>query len=169
MSSGKHHDRLNLLVGMISAGTLIGFTLNWALAFFYLSGWLFSTLFFSPDTDVVPKKRAGFLQFILYPYSILFKHRGLSHHLLLGTLTRLVYGIIVFGFLILIFYKMGYLSISLSHYGNFMYELIKNFDYNLPVYRYFVWFFLGMFLSDFCHILVDKFTSLIKRVVRRVF
>ena len=169
MSSGKNHDRLNLLIGMILVGTLIGFTLNWALAFFFLAGWLFSTLFFSPDIDIVPKKRTGFLQFILYPYSILFKHRGLSHHLVFGTLTRLVYGIILFGILVFIFYKMGYLSISLSHYGKFLYEFIKNFDYSQSIYKYLVWFFSGMFLSDLCHIFVDKFTSMVRRITRRVF
>ncbi|OFZ45741.1 MAG: hypothetical protein A2381_14930 [Bdellovibrionales bacterium RIFOXYB1_FULL_37_110] len=169
MSSGKHHDRLNLLVGMISAGALLGFTLNGALVFFYLAGWLFSTLLFSPDTDVAPKKRTGLLQFMLYPYSILFKHRGLSHSFLLGTLTRLVYGIVGFGILIFIFYKLGYVSISLSNYGNFLWHLIQKFDYNVPLYKYLVWFYSGMFLADLCHILMDRLSSLVKTIWRRVF
>lgn len=53
-----------------------------------------ASLFLSPDLDLArsgPNRRWGGLRWLWFPYAWLFRHRGLSHSLLFGPLTRLCY------------------------------------------------------------------------------
>ena len=53
-----------------------------------------TSLFLSPDLDLPHSdvtRRWLFLRYLWYPYSRIFRHRGLSHSLLFGPLTRLLY------------------------------------------------------------------------------
>jgi uncharacterized metal-binding protein len=69
--------------------------------------YLFSSLFFSPDLDLrrnSSRRRWGPLGFIWTPYTKVFKHRGVSHSLVFGTMTRLLYltalsGLVLMGLL----------------------------------------------------------------------
>lgn len=69
--------------------------------------YLFSSLFFSPDLDLrrnSSRRRWGPLGFIWTPYTKVFKHRGVSHSLVFGTMTRLLYltalsGLVLLGLL----------------------------------------------------------------------
>jgi uncharacterized metal-binding protein len=70
--------------GSLATGSLVAFS----------SGFAFSMLFLSPDLDLArsgPMRRWGRLAFLWWPYAKLFRHRGVSHHVLWGSLTRLVY------------------------------------------------------------------------------
>lgn len=52
------------------------------------------TVLLSPDLDLIdsdPAKSWGIARFIWRPYARLFKHRGVSHMPVVGTLTRIVY------------------------------------------------------------------------------
>jgi len=105
MPSGKVHLRLEIgglfLLGIGGGflwwrGTIPGATLG-----IFLLSYLFSSLFLSPDLDLWESratKRWGIGRVIWYPYSRIFRHRSLSHHLLLGPLTRISYlgGIVFF-------------------------------------------------------------------------
>ena len=94
MPSGRVHltVELALLPGWVAAGAWLGvgereltaFTLSYTCA----------SLLLSPDLDLArsaPARRWGALRILWTPYALLFRHRGLSHSLLLGPLTRLLY------------------------------------------------------------------------------
>ena len=60
----------------------------------FLGAYLFSSLFLSPDLDLArsrASRRWGIGRVFWLPYSTLFRHRRLSHHLLWGPLTRILY------------------------------------------------------------------------------
>tara|TARA_R110000868_G_scaffold167130_3_gene401437 strand:+ start:736 stop:1242 length:507 start_codon:yes stop_codon:yes gene_type:complete len=166
MAMGKTHDGFNLFVGMVLCGTLIGLGLHWIIWGPFIFGWLFSTLVFSPDTDLMPKKRTGLLQFFLYPYSILFKHRGLSHGLITGTLTRITYSILLGGGLVFVLSKMGYLDIVASGYWQGLWEFVREYDYNLTIYKSLTWLYLGLALADACHIFLDWLSGIFSKMRR---
>ncbi|MCS7216091.1 MAG: DUF2227 family putative metal-binding protein [Candidatus Bipolaricaulota bacterium] len=57
-------------------------------------GYLAGSLLLSPDLDLYhsrPARRWRLLRLLWWPYARLFRHRGLSHHPLLGPLSRLLY------------------------------------------------------------------------------
>lgn len=166
MARGKTHDKFNLLMGAVLTGVLIGFNFYWPVVLAFSLGWLFSTLLFSPDTDFMPKKRAGFLRFFLYPYSLIFKHRGLSHHWLWGTLTRLIYGLVVFVFLIYLLHRLGHIAFSPEHFLSDLWSFLKAFDLSLWPYQVFMGAYLGMFMADLGHIFIDRLTSFLGRLWR---
>jgi len=98
MPSGRVHLK-------IEAGLLFGWT---ALAGFLLASrvisvegviafvlaYAFSALFLSPDLDLARSRafrRWGLARWLWIPYALLFRHRRLSHHPILGFVTRLAY------------------------------------------------------------------------------
>lgn len=164
MASGKTHDKINLVTGGFFSGVVFVYTLSLELFFCFIIGWLFATLIFGPDTDIMPKKRAGVLRYFLYPYSLFFKHRGLSHSLLLGTLTRIVYGIFALFCLIQVLYRFDYLEMDGSSFLNMTLQFLKGFDLNQMPYKMVSLLFLGMFGADLCHIFVDRISSFFKRI-----
>jgi uncharacterized metal-binding protein len=166
MSSGKFHDKINLITGSVLTGVLIGFERSVEIVSAFVIGWLLATLIFSPDTDIMPKKRTGPLQFLLYPYSILFKHRGVSHSFLLGTIIRVLYGIVLFGIILFVLSRMKLITYSDQDYLLFMKNFILNWDFSLLSYKIVTWFFLGMFLADCHHYCVDKVTSFSKKLFK---
>ena len=166
MASGKLHDKVNLGTGAILTGLLIGLERSFPVVLSFVVGWLFATLIFSPDTDVMPKKRTGILQFFLYPYSILFKHRGLSHMILVGTLIRILYGVFIFGLLLFILNGMGYVSFGATEFFSFVLKFMSNFNYQLIQYKIFVWLFAGMVGADICHICMDRLSSFVCKILR---
>ncbi len=169
MASGKFHDKVNLGTGAILTGLLIGLERSVPVVVSFVIGWLFATLIFSPDTDVMPKKRSGVLQFFLYPYSILFKHRGVSHMIFVGTLVRVLYGLIVMTIMLFVLNGMGYITFGASHFLSGVLSYFSNFDYHLIQYKIFVWLFVGMAGADLCHIFFDKITSFFKKILRFLF
>jgi uncharacterized metal-binding protein len=60
--------------------------------------YIFGTLFLSPDldTDSTPYKRWGIFRFLWWPYKVLFKHRGLSHHPIFGPVTIILNFALIF-------------------------------------------------------------------------
>jgi len=106
MPSGKVHLRVETvllvlcwlpLLGWLLALRRLGSTEAAAFVFAYA----FSALFLSPDLDLHtsrPYLRWGVLRWLWAPYAFVFKHRKLSHHLLLGPLSRMAYlGVLVIG------------------------------------------------------------------------
>ena len=166
MASGKLHDKVNLGTGAVLTGLLVGLERSLPVVISFVVGWLFATLIFSPDTDIMPKKRAGLLRFFLYPYSILFKHRGVSHMLLVGTLVRIVYGFVVFSTMLFVLNGMGYVQFGAPDFFQFVLSYFLNFDYSLIHYKIFVWLFVGMVGADLCHILFDKLSSFVRKILR---
>lgn len=166
MSKGKSHDRFNLLIGAVLMGFWLGIGIQWKIVLSFMLGWLMATFIFSPDTDLLPKNKAKVLRIFLYPYSVFFRHRGLSHSLVFGTLTRVFYVIGCLGIMIFIFHQMGYLSLTVGGYGALLWGFITDFNYALVPYKIVVWFYFGMFLADCIHVFLDKIASLVKKLLR---
>jgi uncharacterized metal-binding protein len=150
----------------LATGTLAGLGQGPEVWAGFSVGFLFSTLLFSPDTDIMPKKRAGFLRFFLYPYSLIFKHRGPSHAFVLGTLSRILYGLIVFLLVIFVLNRTGDVSISPHNVLSGLWHFIVAYEYSSFPHRLITWIFLGMAGADACHLLVDKVSSFFKKLWR---
>ncbi|MBH47777.1 MAG: hypothetical protein CME71_06365 [Halobacteriovorax sp.] len=166
MAMGKTHDGFNLFIGAVLTGGLIGYQHSLIVWLPFIFGWLFSTLVFSPDTDLMPKKRTGILQFFLYPYSILFKHRGLSHGLITGTLTRITYSVLLGGLLVFVLSKMGYIDFAAEGYWSGLVEFVREYDYDKTVYKSLSWLYIGMALADACHIFLDWLSGVFSKIRR---
>jgi uncharacterized metal-binding protein len=110
------------------------------------SAFTYATFFMNPDMDLRHSYKLsslrGLLSLPFFGYSRVFKHRGISHHPILGTLTRIVW---MTGFVVLMmgFYK-PFLH-SLSHF----YSLFQDYQ------DLFLQLFLGILLADLSHILLD--------------
>lgn len=100
MPSGKTHLRIELL--LLPVWVAVGFVaenyaitaIGWEGIAIFAGAYLFSSFLLSPDLDLRhnrSRRRWGLLGFIWIPYTKVFKHRGVSHSLLFGTLTRLGY------------------------------------------------------------------------------
>ena len=98
MPSGRTH--LTIEAGILSACAAAGIVLvrkgslpiESLLAF--LGGYTFSMVFLTPDLDLVrsrPTRQWGRLSILWWPYAKLFRHRGVSHHIVWGPLTRIAY------------------------------------------------------------------------------
>ncbi len=60
----------------------------------FVLAYLFGTFLLSPDMDLArsdPMRNWGLLHFVWRPYVQMFKHRGVSHMPVVGTLTRVLY------------------------------------------------------------------------------
>jgi uncharacterized metal-binding protein len=165
VATGKTHDRINLIVGAILCGSLLGLGQHKYVTASFAVGWLISTLIFSPDTDILPKARTGPLRFFLYPYSVFFKHRGLSHSLLFGTITRFVYGFLMLGGLLYVLHEMNKISFSAKDYFSVLYYWLKAYNYDYIQYQMLTWLFGGAFLADLCHIFTDVISSFFKKLI----
>lgn len=117
---------------------------SWTAIALFTGAYLFSSLLLSPDLDLrhnETRRRWGLLGFIWIPYTKIFKHRGLSHSLFLGTLTRLAYlGLLAF------IVACGLSSLNLRVAAP------------LPSTRLYLWFvgLIGLWLPNMLHALVDR-------------
>ena len=99
MPSGRVHQRLEAGLLLFAWTPLVAWFLinRWVIAtdamgFGFAYG--FSMAFLSPDLDLrgsASYRRWGVLRWLWIPYASVFRHRRLSHHLLLGPLTRVLY------------------------------------------------------------------------------
>lgn len=154
MASGRTHDIVNLItfgpiVYYLQPVDFVSFT----------AGYIVGTFFLSPDNDIYhssQNKRWRFLKFIWYPYTKIFKHRGVSHIPFYGMITKLLYLSFVFTiflFLIKIFFKyaLNYDEINLK------FSLLE-----LITQPYLTLFLAGLFLSELMHIFTDMIYSVFK-------
>ncbi len=149
MSNYKGHSYFNILLLLPIAVAVIYFFITKETAYIITFGCTFAygTLFMSPDSDVANKIKLfsirGFFSFPFRTYAGVFKHRGLSHSLLFGTLTRIawlaLYAIVV----LFIIYK------STSDIEKFYLYLKQN-------RTYLIYGFAGLFLADIGHLSLDK-------------
>ncbi len=159
MPSGKRHLRLELALLPV----ILGGTWWWGREFLRweeLAGiggaYLLSSLLLSPDLDLgssSARRRWGPLGFIWLPYSKLFKHRGLSHSLLLGPLTRIGYLFLV-GWLV----ALGLRYLGVLGEGGIGLHL------NLGLRRELLGMIaLGLYLPNALHIVYDRLDSWLRR------
>jgi len=150
MSSGRTHlkiEMIGLLIGIIAVVVLVveGRIDAW-LGGIFLSAYLFSSLFLSPDLDLHNSrgtKRWGIARALWLPYSWVFRHRAVSHHLLFGPLTRIAY---LGGILLLILWGIGSLT------G-------RSLRPALPPWPLFLAALCGLYLPNQIHSVVDRLVS----------
>jgi uncharacterized metal-binding protein len=158
MPSGKTHLRIEL--SLWAAGValtphlVVTGRISWQTALSFWLAYLFSALFLSPDLDLSTSRafrRWGIARLLWLPYAKLTRHRGASHRLFLGPLTRVLYlaGILV----------IALTAISL---------LIRRPRAWSPA----LWLLagpalVGIFVPNQIHILVDLLTSSLPRRRRR--
>lgn len=99
MPAGEVHERANLLFGAGAAlvGSALGLDWREPLWLGAALGYALGTFWVTPDLDNFPRypvlaaRRWGPLKLVWLPYGLLFRHRGLAHHWVLGPLSRLLY------------------------------------------------------------------------------
>ena len=158
MPSGKAHLKIELLVwGVCAVGAVFlnaKGTLSWTAGGSFLFAYLFSSLFLSPDLDLAQSRasrRWGIGRIVWFPYAAMCRHRRISHHLILGPLTRILYlGAIVIGLL----------------YG-FAHLAGRSVSFSWPSWRVVSAILVGFFLPNQLHIIVDRISSFARRRVRK--
>ncbi|MGK7947357.1 MAG: metal-binding protein [Xenococcaceae cyanobacterium] len=169
MPSGKTHDRITLwFLPWIVGGSLV-LTRDGELTLIVASAFLFSGLMFGPDLDIysIQFKRWGMLRYLWLPYQKLFSHRSFfSHGLIIGTVIRLFYLLLVV-FIIAVFF------IAIA-------QLIWGFDWNWQTFflektnrlkreyfREMLVLFCGLELGAMTHSLSDIVSTVYKKRLKK--
>ncbi|MBF0313212.1 MAG: DUF2227 family putative metal-binding protein [Oligoflexia bacterium] len=102
MPNRKTHIKINLILALPLGLALFYYAFKpvpLLLLLVFLLSFLYNTFVFNPDLDLAryvrPLSLKGLLIFPFIPYSWFFRHRGLSHSLLWGTSTRVLYLMLV--------------------------------------------------------------------------
>jgi len=151
MPSGKVHLALEMttLPGFVLAGAYLKASPE-QLTVFALS-YTAASLFLSPDLDLArsdPASRWGLLRYLWWPYAVVFHHRGLSHSLLLGPITRLLYlGLLVASVLLPLHFLAG-VPLPSRFPVRFVYPTLA-----------------GVYLPHLLHVLADRLASRFSRTL----
>jgi len=148
MAQYKTHATFNCFIFPILLTLLIYFfhpknhcIFTFSLSFFY------GTFFMNPDLDIANKIKLfslrGVLSIPFRSYSYVFRHRGISHSIFFGTLTRLIWLALFILAMIYIIYQKGVDQKDLIGF----YQRYKTLLFYI---------FIGLFLADICHLFLDK-------------
>ena len=150
MPDGKNHNKINITVLIVLLSgffalfkrydvDLFAEYINFQSVLIFSIFYLFGTFFLSPDLDIqsAPYKRWGPFKFLWWPYKVLFKHRGMSHHPVFGPLTIIINFSLIF--------------VPLMFLTGFKFEQV-------PV-ELIVSFMIGILTSIELHILADMVVS----------
>lgn len=94
MPSGERHLKLEMILWPVFVGGYYFIDSDWPRVAAFGLAYLLASLMLTPDLDLRhndARRRWGILGFIWVPYTMVFKHRGVSHSLLFGIITRLAY------------------------------------------------------------------------------
>lgn len=114
MPSYRTHVSVNLFLALPAALAALKYTVQSTPAdwIWFGGAFIYGTLFLHPDLDLARNIRLfslkGLLTLPFRPYSYLFRHRGISHWPIIGTLTRVAW-------LLAIFYCLGW---TFPHFPN---------------------------------------------------
>ncbi len=141
MPSYKTHIALNLSLGLPLSLAALKYTVQltpYEMASFALA-FVYGTYFLHPDMDLARNIRLfslkGLLTLPFRPYSYLFRHRGISHMPIIGTLTRVIWLLV---FLWTLFTLLKW---------------VFPIDWNQP----YLWFGLaGLAIADLFHVVLDN-------------
>ena len=156
MPSGKTHTKIDLFVLILIVGgvlyhrtyfvDLLGEDKLWTYIAAFSGAYLFGTLLLSPDLDLDRCRSSnnwGIFRFLWSPYARAFKHRGLSHVPIFGTLTRVLYLLLLIGIVVLVVRFVFGRSVS--------FPSLKRTDIRLVAALA-----AGLCLSDLLHIAADR-------------
>ena len=105
---------------------------------------IYSTLFMNPDLDIANQIKLfslrGFLTLPFRSYSHFFRHRGISHMFLIGSLTRVLWlGVIAF----IIFYIFDISFFNAKKLTTVLHN------------KHFLYCLFALSLADLCHLMLD--------------
>ena len=143
----------------------------------FAGGFAFASIFLSPDLDLfysTASKNWSFLRILWWPYSKLMKHRGLSHSLLLATISKLLYmSLMVISLylasimLILYIGEEDLLSSGIHLWKDGRKFLMISFSLAQEYWTFLRYVLLGMWVADIAHILIgDRITSALKIILK---
>jgi uncharacterized metal-binding protein len=157
MPSGRTHRRIELIaLGVLCIvafnyrvwlSSRFGMDRAFEYALVFVGAYLFSSFLLSPDLDLRrsdSNSNWGILRLFWKPYAACFKHRGLSHSIILGPFSRVLYlAVILYSILCIVntFLELG-LNVRLSNF---------NIDWALAGSV-----LCGLWLPNVCHILMDR-------------
>jgi len=172
MPSGKTHCSLNLfLLPVALFGGYLGLGWGCGEGLIFAGVYLLCSTIFSPDMDLVTNRaggRWGRLCFLWWPYALLSRHRGLSHVPVLGTLSRIMYLLVVVLCLGILGFALWHNAIDGSTFGvawsAYLDLVAEVWEYLLPAaregaagrYGLLVAAALGVLLPDLLHVLLDR-------------
>ena len=114
--------------------------------------YLFSMFFLSPDLDLDrcrARSNWGILGIFWYPYSKIFRHRGISHSIIFGMVTRILYLILMV--MLLQFGLRRFLGIDIG-------VSVTDLSHGRPPDFYLVGSIAaGLYIPDLMHIILDRF------------
>lgn len=114
----------------------------------FVLAYLFGTFLLSPDMDLAksePMANWGLLRWIWRPYANLFKHRGISHTPILGTLTRVLY------LLVVIYMILAIINVCFEMDWKMSFRHLNKINWTAAI-----WALAGLCLPDLFHILADR-------------
>src|SRR6476660_1594112 len=106
MPSGRTHDIITLTIAPVTFAVSQVYWGSLPIAVVSTLSMIFAGFMFGPDLDLASKqyRRWGPLRPLWLPYLVIFRHRShLSHGLLLGTVVRIVYFLVMVGALATVF------------------------------------------------------------------
>jgi len=159
MPSGRSHLKIEASLLVLWGGAAVGLALagalQWSSVLGFVAAYLFSMLLLSPDLDLARSDaydRWGWFRGLWLPYAWVFKHRQVSHHLLWGPLSRMLYLAILLGFAgLLVLAALGR-SVSLRSMA---------LTWLVPIG-------LGLYMPNAEHILTDRLVTGCRRMKRRL-
>ena len=160
MAKGRTHELINLAVL-----PPVIYYLNPSDFISFLVGYLVGTFLITPDNDLYlskPNSRWKVLKFIWIPYAKIFRHRGISHIPIYGTITKIVY----LSFIVVVFLYLIKAFLNLLIPDNNLKVLtlnkvdLSNFLNNVS----FLSFFFGLILDEIVHIFTDIIYSSFKKL-----
>ncbi len=173
MPNGPVHDRITLAVAALGAAAMQYDTGEWRLTFIYGISTLFSGLLFSPDLDLHSESyiRWGWLRFIWWPYKAALPHRHiLSHGLLIGVVSRIIYLHVMIGLLFIVL-RWSWYALWIGRKSDVLQEAqyiyISGFDlYTSIEPGYLLAGFIGLWIGAEAHTIADMIWSSTKKKKR---
>lgn len=147
MANYKTHTLFNLSLFLPATTLLLFYLLHPSRSDLigYCASFAYGTLYMCPDADVADKIKLlsirGIMTLPFRPYSRLFAHRGISHWLVIGTATRVIW----LASLFIVPYMIYQRSFSFYPLISFYKAYKSTIIYALS----------GLCLSDFGHLLLD--------------
>ncbi len=148
MSQYKDHSKFNCAMLPLLIGAIV-FSFNPPIknVIYFSLAFLYGTFFMNPDLDLAKNIKLlslrGFFSIPFRSYSYIFKHRGISHSVLFGTITRVGWLFLFILGVLYIIYKKSVTQKDLMLFINTYKEIL-------------LFVFLGLFTADLGHLLLDK-------------
>ncbi|HJQ70182.1 MAG TPA: metal-binding protein [Blastocatellia bacterium] len=174
MPSGKTHDLITFILAAPTAAITYYFTRDWMLTAVATAAMVFGGLMFGPDLDVQSRQytRWGPLRFLWWPYKVALRHRSRwSHSILLGTLVRVVYFLVVVTLVLAValYVRDVYINQSSVSAATFTEAIGRVWEVISPIRRgYLIAAFAGLWVGASSHTVSDVLGSFFKSVKKSI-